>query len=119
MSSKHRNLILLTLVALMPVVFSGCSIRSFGYSFDYSGVQVSKQSNGTFAADVKKIVVSNKWGDVSIEEISSLDQQAEWSWSGDAWGTTNEDAELFLSELSLVETKNGDGPNVRTCLSRT
>ena len=105
--NKTTRIALVVLVALtMPALFSGCSIRSLGYSFDYSGVKVTQDLQGVITPETSSIVVDNQWGPVSVEECTSPNDQAGWNWSGAAWGSTEEDASLFLSNLEMVATNN-------------
>ncbi len=108
MRAKNQQIAAIIGLALIPLAFSGCFIRNFGYSFDYSGSQATRSQTGDISANTQSIEIINRWGNVSIQEVNSTSSNANWTWSGTAWGTTGEDAETFLAELDMIVTDSGE-----------
>ena len=91
--------------ALIPVAFSGCFIRNFGYSFDYAGSQSSRTETGDISANCQSIEIINRWGNISVQEVTSADATATWTWTGTTWGSTADDADVYLAELDMIVTE--------------
>ena len=105
MISAIRNIGLAT-VAIGAVALSGCNITiSDGYFFTYKGDKVEKSESGSIDTAIKQIEIDNRFGSVTIEEKGGA---ADWQWSGACWADTKEEAEVFLAELRLEVTTDGD-----------
>ena len=102
-----RSLILFIL-ALSTAALPACGGGSFrvtrtgNYSFDKTGEKRTHVESGAIEGDLEVIDIAHEFGSV---RVYGTDGPAEYTWSLSCWGRTPEDAERFLTNITLNQNE--------------
>ncbi len=92
---------------LAVLLLSSCGFHSVmhtsGYSFDKAGELRSRPETGSLPATMTSIEIDQRFGEVKVL-VAAGDPSFEWKLS--CWGKTAEDAERFLTEITLERTES-------------
>lgn len=95
------------LLAIGLVLTSGCRFHfQDGYVFDYTGVQTKISTITPISGNIKQLEIDNQFGDVLVTHDPG--RPMECRWEGTIWADDAEDAEVFISELLLTPTEEGE-----------
>lgn len=76
-----------------------------GYRFDYGGVKTEKKEIGELEPSIRKVIVENQFGDVSVKASA---ESPRWEWDGATWATDAEASARFLEDLHIHVSTTGD-----------
>lgn len=89
---------------------TGCNLNFVfdGQMFSQTGEKATSQEAGEIGAEITRIVVKNRFGDVTVQ---TTDGETGWQWDKTVWADTTALAELTLEDFNISVTTDA---NVQT-----
>lgn len=104
--------VLVPLLAI--VVLAGCGsyavVQQTGYQFDKTGELRTRTASEALSESVTVLDLDHKFGTVRVEVAPGPPR---YDWSLKVWGRTVEDADLYVEQVALVRTTEGDTERLR------
>ena len=104
-SSRFSSRTFLGLALAISAIVSATGCEISGNFFTYTGPTAQTSQQGVVGEEVKKVRVSNQFGDVIVNPTPG---GTGWTWEGKVWGRDQEQADRLIGELVLNVESDGE-----------